>query len=152
MIQDFPARVEEFLRIANRNKVKMIMVGGGAVNFYGYQRHSADVDFWIDTASQNLQNLIKTLREMNFEIQELPEPVLQGEQNISVKLSPVFELELITKFNPGKSFNEAFEDSKAVKVDDIIYHVIGFDDLIRSKITSDRIKDKMDIEEFNVFA
>ena len=26
-----------------------LMVGGGAVNFHGYQRHSADVDFWIET-------------------------------------------------------------------------------------------------------
>lgn len=27
----------------------MMMVGGGTVNFYGYQRHSAAVDFWIIT-------------------------------------------------------------------------------------------------------
>lgn len=32
----------------------MLMVGGGAVNFYGYQRHSADVGFWIEVSLQNL--------------------------------------------------------------------------------------------------
>ncbi len=32
----------------------MLMVGGGAVNFHGYQRHSIDVDFWIDTQKENL--------------------------------------------------------------------------------------------------
>lgn len=44
----------------------MLLVGGGAVNFHGYQRHSADVDFWIETEDENLNNLIKTFQEMGF--------------------------------------------------------------------------------------
>ncbi len=40
--------IDNFLKLANKYNVRMIMVGGGAVNFYGYQRHSADVDFWIE--------------------------------------------------------------------------------------------------------
>ena len=41
------------------------MVGGGAVNFYGYQRHSADVDFWIDTTPSNLLALRNALNEIS---------------------------------------------------------------------------------------
>ena len=37
-----------FIELSSRNNVRMIMVGGGAVNFHGYQRHSADVDFLED--------------------------------------------------------------------------------------------------------
>jgi hypothetical protein len=33
----------------------MILVGGGAVNFHGFQRHSADIDFWIDVSEENLR-------------------------------------------------------------------------------------------------
>lgn len=46
------------------------MVGGGAVNFYGYQRHSADVDFWIDTTSENLVALRDTLNDMGYEFDD----------------------------------------------------------------------------------
>ncbi len=51
-------KIDTFVSLANHFSVRMIMVGGGAVNFHGYQRHSADVDFWIDTSEENLKNLI----------------------------------------------------------------------------------------------
>jgi hypothetical protein len=63
----------------------MLMVRGGAVNFHGYQRHSADVDFWIETTSANLNRLISVFREMGFDVDSFPEEVKQQEQNISVK-------------------------------------------------------------------
>ncbi|MGC9354716.1 MAG: hypothetical protein ACP5D9_12810, partial [Mariniphaga sp.] len=75
--------------------------------------------------------------------------VYKGEQNISIKISPVFELELITQFNPGKTFNEAFANSELVKREGMKYHVLSFDDLIKSKITSERPKDKLDVEELH---
>lgn len=36
--------IESFIILARKHNVKMLMVGGGAVNFHGYQRHSADVE------------------------------------------------------------------------------------------------------------
>nr|WP_246222826.1 hypothetical protein [Maribellus comscasis] len=125
----------------------MILVGGGAVNFYGYQRHSADIDFWVDSSGDNFENLLRTLKDMGFSIEQLPEKVKTGEQNISIKISPVFELELITKFDPGRSFEEAYVESQEVDKNGMKYRVLNFDDLIRSKITSERAKDKLDIQE-----
>ena len=85
------------------------MVGGGAVNFYGYQRHSADVDFWIDTTPSNLVALREALNELGYEFDDFPEDVKRGQQNISIKISPVIDIELITSFNPGRSFSECYE-------------------------------------------
>ncbi|QGY43788.1 hypothetical protein GM418_08985 [Maribellus comscasis] len=147
MLLSFPERVKEFLKNASRNKVRMILVGGGAVNFYGYQRHSADIDFWVDSSGDNFENLLRTLKDMGFSIEQLPEKVKTGEQNISIKISPVFELELITKFDPGRSFEEAYVESQEVDKNGMKYRVLNFDDLIRSKITSERAKDKLDIQE-----
>jgi hypothetical protein len=84
---------------------------------------------------------------LGYEIHEIPDKVLKKQQNISIKISPVFELELITNFNPGKSFNEALSDSIKVEKDGLNYHVLSFNDLINSKISSPRPKDKLDIEE-----
>lgn len=147
LLQNFPERLEQFIRTANKNKVKMILVGGGAVNFHGYQRHSADIDFWVEVTETNLLRLLKTLREMEYQIPDLPEGVKTSNQNISIKISPVLDLELITSFNPGKTFEEAFEESIQVEKDNLMYRVLSFNDLILSKISTDRIKDKLDIEE-----
>jgi hypothetical protein len=149
MLENFPERIEKFIKTANKNDVQMILVGGGAVNFHGYQRHSADIDFWINATPENMQNLLRTLQEIGYNIANLPEDVQNGEQNISIKVSPVFEMELITRFNPGKSFKEAYAKSETVKSGDIHYHVLNFYDLIQSKISSDRPKDKLDVEELH---
>jgi len=147
LLQNFPERLELFIRTANKNQVKMILVGGGAVNFHGYQRHSADIDFWVDLTEKNLAKLLLTLQEMGFQIPELPTGVKTGNQNISVKVSPILDLELITNFNPGKTFDEAFIESIQVSKDEITYNVLSFNDLLVSKISTDRLKDKLDIEE-----
>ncbi|MFA5588139.1 MAG: hypothetical protein WC987_05160, partial [Mariniphaga sp.] len=95
MLENFPDRVKEFIACATKNQLEMLLVGGGAVNFYGYQRHSADIDFWVNSTSENLQRLLKTLQDLGYNIQSLPQTIFEGEQNISLKISPVFELELI---------------------------------------------------------
>jgi len=149
LVQNFPERLEQFIETAHKNQVKMILVGGGAVNFHGYQRHSADVDFWIEVSAQNLEKLLITLQEMNFHISDFPEDVKSGKQNVSIKISPVLDLELITSFNPGKSFEEAYNESVIVEKENSSYHVLSFNDLIISKISTDREKDKRDVEELH---
>ena len=67
--------IDSFIELAEKHQVKMILVGGGAVNFHGYQRHSADVDFWIETTERNLKKLIAVFNEMNYEIEDFPEAV-----------------------------------------------------------------------------
>lgn len=148
MIENFKNIVSDFIEKANQNGVRMILVGGGAVNFHGYQRHSADVDFWIELTTENLERLKKALNEMGYQFDHFPDEVLKGMQNISVKISPVVDLELITRFNPGKSFDQAFCDSVVVHIDGLEhkkYNVLSFDDLINSKIKSGREQDLRDV-------
>lgn len=127
------------------------MVGGGAVNFHGYQRHSADVDFWIDTSPANLKKLLAVFSKMDYELDDFPKKVKQKRQNISVKFSPLdLDLELITNFSVNKSFDQAYEDSEVVVREDdsnLRYHILSFDDLITSKIKSGRPKDLLDVQE-----
>lgn len=143
--------VDSFLKLADKKGVRMLMIGGGAVNFYGYKRHSADVDFWLDTSSENLKKLLQVLQEMGYDLQDFPDSVKNHQQNISVKFSPTdLDVELITKFNPGKSFDEAYRDSNKVKINDVEiykYHILSLEDLITSKIKSGRTKDFLDIIE-----
>ncbi len=144
-------KINHFITLANKFQVKMIMVGGGAVNFHGYQRHSADVDFWISTDEKNLKNLIRVFKEMHYEIDDFPEDVKKQAQNISVKFSPLdLDLELITKFSSKKTFEQAYKDSEEAVIEGktvLKWRVLSYEDLIESKIKAQRPKDLLDIQQ-----
>ena len=89
MAQLWEENIDSFVALANKHGVRMLMVGGGAVNFHGYQRHSADVDFWIETTEDNFKKLVAVFNEMGYEISDFPEKVKKEEQNISIKFSPL---------------------------------------------------------------
>lgn len=113
-------------------------------------RHSADIDFWVEKSTGNLGNLLKVLNSIGYELGEFPEEVISGNQNISLKFSPDLEIELITSFNPGKSFEEAFNESVEFAVEGQVilkWNIISYDDLINSIIISGRPKDLLDIKE-----
>lgn len=151
MMKPWEENIDEFITIANKNNVRMLMVGGSAVNFHGYNRHSADVDFWIESTEENFKRLIATFNEMGYEIDDFPEAVKNQEQNISIKFSPIdLNLELITNFSVNKSFEEAYNDSEKVVVNDnsfLRWNVLSFEDLITSKIKANRPKDLLDIQQ-----
>jgi hypothetical protein len=140
-----------FFKLSNEFGVRMLMVGGGAVNFHGYQRHSADVDFWIEMTKDNLSRLLMVLKEMGYAIETFPDSVINQEQNISLKFSPVsLFIELITKFSIDKNFQDAYAESEIMTIENgevYKWRVLNYDDLIMSKIKSGRPKDLLDIQE-----
>lgn len=151
MIDAWDKDLKKFVQLANESGVRMLMVGGGAVNFHGYQRHSADVDWWIDLSPENLERLLEVFQKMNYDIDEIPEAVKKGEQNISLKFSPAgLYVELITQFSVNKSFDEAYEEAEITQINNepvIRWRVLSYEDLITSKIKSNRPKDLLDIQE-----
>jgi len=151
MARIWEENIDQFIILANKHDVRMIMVGGGAVNFHGYQRHSADVDFWIETTVENFKNLIIVFKEMGYAIDDFPDKVKNQEQNISIKFSPEdLNLELTTNFSMNKSFDEAYKDSEIVTKDELQFlkwNVLSLEDLISSKIKAGRPKDLLDIQQ-----
>lgn len=145
----FNDQILRFVESCNNYNVRMLLVGGVAVNYYGYKRHSADIDFWIDPRPENMKRMLNAFTAMGYKIENWPREVMDQKQNISVKISPGLELELLTNFNPGVSFDEAYKKSVIVNKrsqQTIQWNVIAFDDLINSKINSGREKDKLDIQ------
>lgn len=146
----FGEEVSGFLRAAHRNDLRVLLVGGGAVNFHGYQRHSADIDLWIEPSGENFDRLLTVLRSLGYTVDHLPDAVLRQEQNISIKISPEMEIELITRFTPGCTFEEAWARSEVSELAGepvALFRVLSYDDLIASKLRSARPKDLLDVQE-----
>ena len=153
MIENWDNEIIHFMTLCTEHNVRMLMVGGGAVNFHGYQRHSSDVDFWIDISSTNLKNLKTVLVKMGYILEDFPESIKLGEQNISLKFTPTsLNIELITCFSINKSFDVAYEEAEKVNFEGnsiTKWRVLNFDDLVTSKIKAARPKDLLDIQELN---
>lgn len=52
---EYVDEVAGFLRFAQ--SLRVLLVGGAAVNFHGYQRQSADVDLWVEPVADNFDRL-----------------------------------------------------------------------------------------------
>jgi len=46
--------------------VKFLIIGGYAVNYYGYNRTTGDLDIWIKPDNFNKEKLIHVLEELGF--------------------------------------------------------------------------------------
>ncbi|MEQ8910491.1 MAG: nucleotidyltransferase [Vicingaceae bacterium] len=146
----FEEEANRFVELCLKQSVEILLVGGAAVNFYGYKRHSADIDFWINPTEENFNKLLTVFENLGYAIENLPEKVKQGKQNISIKISPEQEIEIITNFNPNKTFNEAYKEANEYKIGKANIKkmkVIHLNDLIASKSKSRRTKDMLDIVE-----
>ena len=70
-MEKLPHDFKEFLNLLNSHGVEYLLVGGYAVNFYGYPRYTGDIDFFIATNEQNAKNLVQALKEFGFDVPEL---------------------------------------------------------------------------------
>jgi hypothetical protein len=121
--------------------------GGFAVNFYGFNRYTADLDLWIDPVADNLKNLKTAILELGFNEETAFKDFIE-EKSIMLRLAEgIYKVDLLQKINLRKSFmdchqNAVFSESIFGKV-----YFLSYDDLIDEKIRSKRPKDLLDIEQ-----
>src|SRR5207249_4193238 len=92
-----PNDFKEFLQLLNNRGVEYLVVGGYAVGFYGYPRATGDIDVWIAPHSENVQRLMRALRQFGFPIAEQPpEAFLNGGQFLRLGVPPL-RIEILTE-------------------------------------------------------
>lgn len=142
MIQ-LPPDFKEFLRLLNSNNVEYLVVGGYAVNYYGYARATADLDIWVAIAIDNAERVAAVLREFGF-LQAEAAVFLEPGKVIRMGVPPV-RLEILTTIS-GVHFAECYERRKEAEIDGIPVNIIGLEDLKRNKQASGRLKDRLDLD------
>jgi predicted nucleotidyltransferase len=129
--------------------VKYITIGGFAVNIYGYNRNTGDIDFYIDDTKENRINMRNAFVEIglgDFESIETMQFV-PGWTDFTLKYGLRLDILSSIKGLENKSFNELFDSAKTVMIKDIPVKFIDYDNLIIAKKASNRPKDLLDIEE-----
>ena len=62
----FTEDMRDLIELFEQNAVQYALVGGFAVNFYGYVRTTQDIDFLLFPSHENAARVIQALREFGF--------------------------------------------------------------------------------------
>ena len=136
---------KEFIELLNAHEVKYLVVGGYAVNFYGYFRFTKDIDFWIWVDPANAQKVMQVLDEFGFGSTGIQLEDLLNPQKIVQLGFPPNRIDLIMEME-NMDFQACFERRKNHKLSGAMVSFLGFDDLIFSKENAGRLQDLADAE------
>ncbi|MBL0737125.1 nucleotidyltransferase [Flavobacterium sp. GN10] len=131
------------------NKVKYITIGGFAVNIYGYNRSTGDIDIYLEDTIENRINLRKALKSINLGDFETIETMqfIPGWTDFTLSYGLRLDIMTAVKGLEDKSFSSLLEDATIVMIGETPVYFIDYESLIIAKKASNRAKDILDIEE-----
>jgi hypothetical protein len=137
-----------FLKCARVNKLRYMLIGGYAVNYYGYIRNTKDMDAWIAPTIENRQAFINTLLCMKYSENEVA-PLY--EEDFTTPFvghigSGESTIDILTIVHRVISYDEAEKDKISFEVTDGVFmELVPYDFLKDMKLRSGRDKDLWDI-------
>jgi predicted nucleotidyltransferase len=143
---------DEVLRLVStfqKNGVKYLIVGGFAINKYGYHRATGDVDFYIKDSLENRKNLVVALDEMGYgNMQELLRlPIIAGYCEIMMDSGMYADLMSELPGLAKEEFDKHYEMALKEEINGIELRFIHYNHLIQNKKATGRAKDMLDVQE-----
>lgn len=148
-----PLRLRLLLERLHAAGVEFVLVGGLAVNAWGYLRATRDVDLVPDPSSENLARLDDLLVELGGKV-EVGERLLESSAiktflrtgDRTLVLTDLGRIDVLQGLPQVPAF--AALDERATKVDigGLQVKVCSLDDLLAMKRASDRPRDRDDLE------
>ena len=121
-------------------KVKYLLVGGFAVNFYGYKRTNGDVDIYLKDSFENRKALIEALDEMKYGRFDmlLTVPIIAGYCEILMDIGMYADLMTDIPGLKQASFDKYYEAAAINLVNGIPIRYIHYNHLILNKQATKR--------------
>lgn len=134
-----------------QNDVKYVTIGGFAVNIYGYNRNTGDLDILIEDSVTNRKALRKAFKEIGIGDFESIETMqfIPGWTDFTLDFGLRLDVMTSIKGLEGKNFSELLNEATIVVIEDVEVNFIDYENLIIAKKATNRLKDQLDIEELN---
>ena len=142
MIQ-LPPDFKEFLRLLNSSQIDYLVIGGYAVNYYGYSRATADLDIWIAIEPSNAARLAAVVNEFGFAQADAGLFLTPG--SVIRMGTPPIRLEIRTTIS-GATFGDCFPRRITAEIDGVEINFIAVEDLRQNKKAAGRLKDQLDLQ------
>ena len=135
----------DMLKCLNKADVDYILVGGWAVNMYGYIRATVDLDIWVLADAGNAKKVYTAVAEFGAPVSEVkPEEFAEYGMIFQIGVAPC-RVDIISKIS-GVSYADAVTRAVPKTIDGIPVRIISLEDLIANKKASGRAKDLADVE------
>ena len=139
--QDF----KEFVGLLIENQVEYLIVGGYAVGIHGHPWFTGDLDIWLKPSLENAAKILKCINVFGFSSFALSAEDFTKEGNVVQLGDPPLRIDLLTNID-GVAFDDCYPNRKIVEIDDLTINFIGYQDLLKNKKASGRLRDLDDLE------
>lgn len=142
----FSNDMKELINLFHKHNVSYCLVGGFAVNYYGYIRATQDIDFLILPSKENSAKVMDALHEFGFGKAGIPKEYFEEAGSVVHLGVEPNRIDLLTHL-VGISNEQIFSNARQIELDDTTVNIIAYSDLILAKKSSKRLRDQADADE-----
>lgn len=143
-MQQLPEDFRDLLSLLNEHGVDYLIVGGWALGVHGYVRATGDMDVWIGQSDANIQKLLNALKA--FGVPDGVDREFFKESGNAFRIgNPPLRIEIITEAS-GIAFEASYPNRVNITADGIDLPFINYQDLVKNKRASGRLRDLADLE------
>lgn len=146
----FADEFRDFISLLNKHKVEHLLVGGYAVNLYGYNRPTGDLDVWVNPTVDNIERLADCVNEYGYAAEALREFAPKvASQGLKMELNePPLIIDVLGQIS-GVRFAEVYPAHHTYLLEGLEIHLIDRQALLLSKMSSSRPKDLDDVQRLH---
>jgi predicted nucleotidyltransferase len=137
----------EICSLLNKHEVDYLLIGGVAVIYHGYTRSTVDFDFWYSPTIANFHKIIGAIKEYGVDVSDLEKTIFDPKKTFLRFPASPFRAEFLPEIPGDISFKIAKAKAEILKINDVEVFIIGYEDLIKNKLSTNRLKDQADVEE-----
>jgi hypothetical protein len=140
-------QAEEIRDALRRHGVRYLFIGKSGAILHGYPDTTQDADLYVEKRGKNGVALVAALRSLGFEIPERhADEIVAGKDFVQLKDGP-FDIDLVFAPDGIERFADAFD--RRVEIEG--FPVCSMDDIIASKESANRVKDRESLPRLRAF-
>lgn len=141
--------LEDLARVFSKHRVQYLIIGKSGAIVYGFPDTTQDIDIFPQKSRENGERIVSALTELGFHLDEpLESAIVQGKDFIQIRGEP-FDIDLVFAPDGIGSFAEAMRRASLLEGK---FPVASMNDIIKSKRSAARQKDKEVLDRLETFA
>lgn len=144
----FSKDMKDLLDLFRKHDVQYVLVGGHAVNYYGYVRTTQDIDLLVFPSKENAERMVTVLSRFGFEGAGIPQRLFETEGGAVHLGNEPNRIYILTGLK-GVSNEEVFSGARTVDIEGMEVSIISLEHLLLAKRSSDRPRDLADADELS---
>lgn len=139
--QDYKDILQSFIS----QDVEFLIVGAYALSKHGLVRATGDIDLLVNPTQENSKKIFQALIDFGSPTNDLDQETFTNKGVVfQIGVIPR-RIDILTEID-GVSFKQCWENREKVVFDGLEVFIISLEDLLINKSSTDRIKDKADVE------